>query len=172
MRRRSPARRAEYDRIIADVARLHHVERALVKAVIRAESGFDPCVVSRAGARGLMQLMPATATIRGVRRVDDPRENIDGGVRHLRKLLDRFHDDNRLAVAAYNAGIAAVARHHGLPPYEETRDYVTRVLAYRRAYLREERALERRRRRRRRSGSRAGGARGSRRARRRAARAP
>jgi len=102
----------------------------LVSAVIRAESGFNPRAVSRAGAQGLMQLMPNTATILGVRNSFDPRENIDGGVRHLRGLIDRFPNSLPLAIAAYNAGEKAVAQYGGIPPYPETQDYVTKVMQF------------------------------------------
>ena len=102
----------------------------LVSAVIRAESGFNPRAVSRAGAQGLMQLMPNTATILGVRNSFDPRENIDGGVRHLRSLIDRFPNRLPLALAAYNAGEKAVVQYNGIPPYPETQDYVTKVLYF------------------------------------------
>jgi soluble lytic murein transglycosylase-like protein len=133
----SSASRSKYDELIRDTARVYGVEPALVKAVIRVESGFDPEAVSPKGAQGLMQLMPVTARSHGVSDVQDPRENIRGGVRHLRRLLDRFNNDYKLAVAAYNAGSTAVRRHGGLPPYAETRQYVDRVLRFRRQYLKE-----------------------------------
>jgi soluble lytic murein transglycosylase-like protein len=104
------------------------VPEKLVSAVIRVESGFNPRAVSRKGARGLMQLMPATASVLGVRNTFDPEQNIDGGVRHLRGLIDRFDNNVPLALAAYNAGERAVLSHRGIPPYAETQDYVTRVL--------------------------------------------
>ncbi len=126
-------RRWEYDALISLTARSHEVPPALVKAVIAAESAFDPSAVSRKGARGLMQLMPATARSLGVADPLRAEENVDGGVRYLRGMLDRF-DDLKLAVAAYNAGPAAVVRYGGIPPYPETRDYVKRVLAYYQAY--------------------------------------
>ena len=126
-------RRWEYDPLISLMARSHEVPPALVKAVIAAESAFDPNAVSRKGARGLMQLMPGTARSLGVADPLRPEENVDGGVRYLRGMLDRF-DDLKLAVAAYNAGPAAVDRYGGIPPYPETRDYVKRVLAYYQAY--------------------------------------
>lgn len=128
----------ELESIIRECAEEYRVEAALVKAVIRAESGFDADAVSPVGARGLMQLMPVTAGLHGVESVHDPRDNIRGGVRHLRSLLDLFHNDRRLAVAAYNAGSAAVLRHGGLPPYRETRSYVIKVLRFRLEYLRRE----------------------------------
>lgn len=100
---------------------------ALIDAVIRTESGYRPHAVSRAGARGLMQLMPATAREVGVHDAFDPAQNIMGGARYLRKLYDRF-GSLRKAIAAYNAGPGAVARHGGVPPYRETRRYVKAVL--------------------------------------------
>jgi soluble lytic murein transglycosylase-like protein len=99
-----------------------------VTAVIRVESGFNPRAVSRKGARGLMQLMPATAVQLGVRDSFDPAENIDGGVRHLRGLIERFDNNVSLALAAYNAGERAVLQYGGIPPYVETQQYVTRIL--------------------------------------------
>ena len=102
----------------------------LVSAVIRAESGFNPRAVSRKGAQGLMQLMPTTASMLGVRNSFDPRENIAGGVRHLRGLIDRFPHSLALAIAAYNAGERAVVQYGGIPPYPETQDYVTKVLHF------------------------------------------
>lgn len=113
---------------IRDAARRHGVSEALIFAVIRYESDFDPFAVSRKGARGLMHLMPDTARSLGVRDAFDPIDNIDGGVRHLRGLLDRFDDNVALALAAYNAGERAVATYGGVPPYPETREYVRRVL--------------------------------------------
>src|SRR5205814_1278415 len=104
------------------------VSERLVQAVIRVESAFNPRAVSVKGAQGLMQLMPETATMLGVRNSFDPQQNIDGGVRHLRGLIDRFGNDLPLALAAYNAGEKAVVANRGIPPYPETRDYVTRIL--------------------------------------------
>ena len=122
-----------YDRLILRSARNHRVEPALVKAVIAAESNFEPRAVSRVGAQGLMQLMPATARQLGVRDPFHPGENVDGGTRYLRDMLDRYGDLKR-ALAAYNAGPQAVDRYRGVPPYPETLDYVTRVLNYYRGY--------------------------------------
>jgi hypothetical protein len=119
-----------YLREIAEVANRYGVPERLVTAVIRAESGFNPRAVSRKGARGLMQLMPATASGLGVRNSFDPYQNIDGGVRHLRGLLDRFPGNLSLAIAAYNAGEKAVLAYRGIPPYPETQDYVVKVLSY------------------------------------------
>ena len=125
---------AEFDRLIAAACRRYGVEFALVKAVIKAESAFDPAALSPAGARGLMQLMPETAALHGVTNLHAPRENIEGGVRHLRLLLDRFRGNLVLTLAAYNAGAEAVTRYNGVPPYQETREYVLRVLQYRESY--------------------------------------
>jgi transglycosylase-like protein with SLT domain/uncharacterized protein DUF4124 len=119
---------APYAREIREAAERYGVEEALIKAVIRVESGFNSRAVSPKGARGLMQLMPGTASMLGVRDSFDPRQNIDGGVRHLRALIDRFGNDLKLALAAYNAGEQAVVNNGGIPPYRETREYVTRIL--------------------------------------------
>jgi soluble lytic murein transglycosylase-like protein len=117
-----------YSRDIADAAAQYAVPERLIWAVIRVESGFDHRAVSRKGARGLMQLMPVTAKILGVQDAFDPRQNIDGGTRHLRAMLERFPYDLHLAIAAYNAGEKTVVAFRGVPPYPETRDYVARVL--------------------------------------------
>ena len=119
-----------YVQEIRDASERYGVPIKLVSAVIRAESGFNPRAVSRKGAQGLMQLMPGTASMLGVRNSFDPRENIDGGVRHLRSLIDRFPDNLPMALAAYNAGERAVAQHRGIPPYPETQDYVTKVMSF------------------------------------------
>jgi soluble lytic murein transglycosylase-like protein len=129
------ARRKAYDGIIRDAARRHQVDVALVKAVIRAESDFVPQAVSPKGALGLMQLMPATAHRHNVWRVFEPRQNVEGGVTHLRYLLDRYGGNLRLALAAYNAGEKAVDAHGGVPPYPETWEYLTRVMRFRDSYL-------------------------------------
>ncbi len=104
------------------------VPRRLVEAVIKVESQFNASAVSSKGARGLMQLMPATASILGVRDVFNPRQNIDGGVRHLRGLMDRYLNNLRFALAAYNAGEQAVNWYGGVPPFPETQQYVEKVL--------------------------------------------
>lgn len=109
------------------------IEPELLQAVIAAESNYDPRATSPKGARGLMQLMPETATELGVRDVWNPRENIRGGSVHLARLLKKF-DDVSLALAAYNAGEGAVERHGGIPPFEETQQYVRKVLSYYRSY--------------------------------------
>lgn len=139
-------RPAPYDALIRAIAARYDVEYALVKAMIKAESGFDRHAVSPAGAQGLMQLMPYTAAQHGVRNVFHPADNIEGGVRHLRMLLDRYGGNQLLAVAAYNAGHARVDAAGGVPPIAETREYVARVWRYRAGYQRENgtRALARR----------------------------
>jgi soluble lytic murein transglycosylase len=125
---------AKFDQLIFAACQRYGIEFALVKAVIKAESAFDPSALSRAGARGLMQLMPQTAALHGVTDIHDPRSNIEGGVRHLRLLLNRFRGNVTLSLAAYNAGAEAVERYNGIPPYEETQTYVQRVLHYRDSY--------------------------------------
>jgi len=125
-----PRKTKAYDPAIARASRQHGVSPALVKAVIAAESGFDPEAVSRKGAQGLMQLMPGTAELMGVDDALDPWQNIDGGTRYLSQMIERFPGELNLALAAYNAGPEAVKRHGGVPPFEETRGYVKRVLRY------------------------------------------
>jgi hypothetical protein len=118
---------AEYRALVGSLSRAHGVDENLVHAVIAVESAWKPKARSARGARGLMQLMPATARQYGVRNAYVPAANLNAGIRHLRSLLDRF--DVSIALAAYNAGEATVRRFGGIPPYRETRDYVTRVLA-------------------------------------------
>jgi soluble lytic murein transglycosylase-like protein len=119
-----------YDPHIQYSCRRYGLDYRLVKALIRAESAYDAGALSPKGAMGLMQLMPGTSRDLGVTNPFDPGENIDGGVRYLRFLLDRFNNNIALALAAYNAGPEAVQKHGGIPPYEETRNYVQRVLEY------------------------------------------
>jgi soluble lytic murein transglycosylase-like protein len=136
--RSSSARAKAFDSIIREAAARHRVDSALIKAVIRAESDFVPYARSPKGALGLMQLMPATARMHNVSSVFEPRENIEGGVKHLRRLLDQYHGNVRLALAAYNAGDEAVERYGGVPPFQETIDYLDRVLRFRDYYHREQ----------------------------------
>ncbi len=126
---RGPAR-ARLDRIIRAKSEKYGVDPALVAALIKAESDFDPEARSSAGAAGLMQLMPETARDMGVAHTTDPEENIEGGVRYLARLLRLFGPDTRLAIAAYNAGEKAVLAYGEVPPFEETRRYVRKVLGY------------------------------------------
>ena len=132
---------AELERAVARAATQHHLHPALLFAVMKAESSFNPIVVSKAGAVGLMQLVPETAMRHGVRNLYDTTENVAGGARHLRYLLDRFHGNTRLALAAYNAGEGKVDRYKQIPPYKETRHYVQKVLSYYRDYRKEARLL-------------------------------
>lgn len=125
---------AEFDHIINSCATEFGVDRSLVKAVIHAESGYNPNAVSSKGAAGLMQLMPGTAQDLKVADSFNPSDNIRGGVRYLRFLLDTFKGNVTLALAAYNAGLSKVAKHGGVPPYEETRNYVSKVLNYQKNY--------------------------------------
>ncbi len=127
-------RYSRFDAYIARAAGAYRVPEALVRAVIRCESDFDPTAVSPAGALGLMQLMPETAKRLGVGDPLDPWQNILGGVRLLRELADEFRGDLTLTVAAYNAGDTAVLRFGGVPPYRETREYVSAVARYFRQY--------------------------------------
>jgi len=121
-------RAAQWQSMVTKHAKAHGVPAALVRAVMRVESCFDPRAVSRVGARGLMQLMPDTAAHLGVRDSFDADQNIAGGARYLSQLLGRFNNDTRLAVAAYNAGPTAVDTYRGIPPFPETRSYVKRVI--------------------------------------------
>lgn len=122
-----PARAAAFDEVIEEQAAEQGLPPDLVRAVIQAESGFNPNAVSVKGAMGLMQLMPATATELGVTNPFHPEQNIRAGVAYLRQLLDRYDSDVSLALAAYNAGPGAVERYSGIPPYRETRDYVKKI---------------------------------------------
>lgn len=116
-----------YDPYIEQVARDNGVDPSLVKAVALVESGFNPKAVSSKGARGLMQLMPATAKQYGVSNLHDPYQNLRAGAAHLRDLLDEFDGNVTLALAAYNAGSGAVRRYGGVPAYAETQDYVKKI---------------------------------------------
>jgi Transglycosylase SLT domain/Domain of unknown function (DUF4124) len=125
----------ELEPVISRYSRQHQLHPALIRAVIKAESDFNPMAVSRAGAVGLMQLMPQTAVRMDVRDLYDPDDNIGGGTKYLRQLLDRFRGNLPLALAAYNAGEHVVDRYRALPPIDETRQYVRKVLRYYRTFL-------------------------------------
>jgi soluble lytic murein transglycosylase-like protein len=121
---------AAYDPHIKLTCKLYGLDCNLVKAMIRCESGFNPLAVSPKGAVGLMQLMPGTSRDLGVINPFDPQQNIDGGARYLKMMLDRFGNDTALALAAYNAGPEAVAKHRGIPPFDETQVYVKTVMDF------------------------------------------
>jgi soluble lytic murein transglycosylase-like protein len=125
----APYERRDLETVIEEAAAAHGVSPHLVRAVVVAESAFDPLAVSRVGAQGLMQLMPATATRMGVTDSLDPRQNVFGGAKYLSQLLTRFDGNVALALAGYNAGPGKVARYRGIPPYGETRGYVTKIRA-------------------------------------------
>lgn len=123
-----------YQPIVVRAATLHQVDPALVMAVIFAESGYNPEAVSKTGAMGLMQLMPTTAQAMGVGNCFDPEHNIDGGVKYLKKLVNKYGGNVLLALAAYNAGSRKVWEYRGVPPYKSTRSYIRKVLKYYRRY--------------------------------------
>jgi soluble lytic murein transglycosylase-like protein len=125
---RLQAHPSAFDDALKAAAERYGLDPALLKAMAHAESNFSPLAVSHAGAKGIMQLMDATARQLGVKDSFDPAQNIDGGARFLRQLLDRYDGNELLAVAAYNAGPGAIERWGGLPPYSETRAYVPRVM--------------------------------------------
>lgn len=123
----SPAKENQYDEIIKRASQKHGVDFFLIKSVIKAESLFDTKAVSSAGAKGLMQLMPDTAVEVGVKNVFDAEQNIMGGTKYLKKLMKRFKNNAKSAVAGYNAGPAAVVYYDGVPPFDETIDYVEKI---------------------------------------------
>ena len=129
----TPVRKSKSDRfnpMISRAADRYEVDPALIKAVIMAESAYNPKAVSKQGAKGLMQLMPGTARALGVKNAFNPAHNINGGVKYLRQLLDTFNNNAKFALAAYNAGSSKVKRHGGVPPIKATRNYVKKVFAY------------------------------------------
>lgn len=125
------SRTRKWDFLVSDAARRYGVDKDLVFAIIAQESAGNPYAISKAGAKGLMQLMDSTAKEMGVIHSFNPRENIDGGVKYFRKMLDQFDGDIKLALASYNAGPAAVKKYNGIPPYSETQNYVDSVLRLR-----------------------------------------
>jgi soluble lytic murein transglycosylase len=119
-----------YDELIRSASGRYSVDADLVRAVIKAESDFNAQARSQKGAMGLMQLMPDTARLHNVTDAYDPSENVEGGVRHLKMLLERYQGNLELSLAAYNAGSGAVEKHGGMPPFAETKEYVRRVLRF------------------------------------------
>ena len=132
--KRNKEKLTRFDALIRQTAARYSVDAALVKAVVHTESYFNPQATSRAGAQGLMQLMPKTAALYGVANAFDPEQNLEAGVRHLRYLLDKYPSNLRNALAAYNAGESAVHAYDGVPPFPETRQYVRKVLDYQTYY--------------------------------------
>jgi soluble lytic murein transglycosylase-like protein len=128
---------SKYDHLIKAACRKYSLDPALVKAVMHAESLFDPQAISPKGAVGLMQLDPLTVRELGISDPFNPKTNIYGGVRYLKDLLDSFEGDKKLALAAYNAGPSTVARHKGIPPYKDTKKYLVRVFRYLNHYQRD-----------------------------------
>lgn len=126
--RADPQLKTEYDNLIHSIAQKYRVEHTLIHSIIRAESNYDRFAVSPKGALGLMQLMPATAIQYGVRNVFDPRENIEGGVKYLKDLINLFGGKTDLVLAAYNAGQEAVKKYNGIPPYPETKNYIYKIM--------------------------------------------
>lgn len=127
-----------YEKYITEAAKKYNIDSNLIKSVIVAESAAQSSAISPKNAKGLMQLIDSTAAEMGVKNIWDPRENILGGTRYLRQMLDRFNGNMELALAAYNAGPATVERHQGVPPFQETRDYLQRVLQFHKYYQNEE----------------------------------
>lgn len=122
--------KTDFNEIIDLAAKKYNISSAVIKAVIKAESNFNPTVVSSAGAQGLMQLMPGTARLLGVKDSFDPVQNIDGGVRYLRDMLNKFGGNLELALAAYNAGPGNVTKYGGIPPFDETQNYVKKIMGF------------------------------------------
>jgi len=120
--------------IIIQTSNRHQIDPAIVKAIIMAESGYNPRAISKAGAKGLMQLMPKTAQDLGVEDSFNPQQNISGGVRYFKQLMNRFNGDFKLALAAYNAGSTTVRRYKGVPPFKATQHYIKKVFKYYQLY--------------------------------------
>ncbi len=124
----------QYHKFIVQTASKYQIDPALIKAIIMAESGYNPKAVSKKGAKGLMQLMPETAEALGVEDIFNPRQNITGGVQYFKDLVNRFNGDVKLALAAYNAGSRYVRNYNGVPPFKATRYYIKKVLKYYQKY--------------------------------------
>jgi soluble lytic murein transglycosylase-like protein len=120
----------DFNEIIDNNSKKYNINSSIIKAIIKAESDFDPSVVSSAGAMGLMQLMPDTAKSLGVGEPFDPVENIEGGVKYLKEMLNKFGGNLELALAAYNAGPGNVVKYGGIPPFQETENYVAKIMGY------------------------------------------
>ena len=121
--------KSQYDALIVNTALKYDLEPSFIKAVIHVESAFDEFALSHAGAMGLMQLMPATASSYQLKQDHfNPNRNVEAGVQHIKDLMERYDSDKRLSLAAYNAGAGAVSKYKGIPPYEETQDYVKKVM--------------------------------------------
>lgn len=127
---RGPNKEILFKSVIHQAADRYQIDPALIKAIIMAESGYNPTAVSKKGAKGLMQLMPKTAEALGVKDSFNPKHNIDAGVEYFRKLLDQFDGDIELALAAYNAGSRKVRQYKGIPPFKATQYYIKKVFKY------------------------------------------
>lgn len=126
--RQSGQQKNNFEDIIQRAAEKYKIPARLISSIVKHESNFNPKTVSHAGAQGLMQLMPGTARYLGVQNSFDPEQNIDGGARYLKQMLDQFNGDYKLALAAYNAGPGNVKKYGGIPPFKETQNYVKKVL--------------------------------------------
>lgn len=124
------ATKGQISPIIQNLAQIHEMDPFLVEAVVKAESDYDPMAISRTGAQGLMQIMPMTGMDLGLQNPFDPKENLDAGIRHLKKLMSKYESNLDLALAAYNAGEMAVSKYKGVPPYPETVDYIQKIKKY------------------------------------------
>lgn len=127
--------KSQFDAVIVNTALKHDLEPSFIKAVIHVESAFDQFAISHAGAMGLMQLMPATAASYQLKNNQfDAHRNIEAGVQHMKELMERYNNNKKLSLAAYNAGAGAVSRYNGVPPYEETENYIVKVMSLYKLY--------------------------------------